>query len=197
MKLYTIGHSNHNFDKFVGLLRVYGIDVLVDVRSTPYSRYSPQFNKDSLLTFLPNQSIGYEYAGKHLGGRPADPSCYKNKVLPEAGADYLHEVDYPQVMLRPWFVKGIHQLVELIHHKTVAIMCSEEDPANCHRHHLIAQYLLAEYPEIDIQHIRGDGTVYGARSILKSVADSPSAHQYLCLRMDDETVHDWIHAKTG
>ena len=182
MKLYTIGHSNHHFDKFAGLLRDHGIELLVDVRSTPYSRYSPHFNKDSFITFLPKHNIEYVYSGKHLGGRPTDPSCYKNKRLPKEGADYLHEVDYPQVMLRPWFVKGIQRLVELTEHNTVAVMCSEEDPANCHRHHLIAQYLLAEYPEIDIQHIRGDGTVYGARSILKSVVDSPAAHQLIMFK---------------
>jgi uncharacterized protein (DUF488 family) len=177
MKLYTIGHSNHSFQKFAGLLQDHGIDMLVDVRSAPYSRYNPHFNKDSFETFLPKNSIEYLYAGKYLGGRPSDPSCYKSKRLPEESADYLHEVDYPEVMLRPWFTKGIQRLIGITEQHTVAVMCSEEDPAACHRHHLIAQYLMIEFPEIEILHIRGDGTVFRARSIRKSVVDPPPAQQ--------------------
>jgi uncharacterized protein (DUF488 family) len=177
MKLFTIGHSNHSIDKFVRLLQDNGIDLLVDVRTAPYSRYNPQFNKESLGAALLRPGIEYAYAGQYLGGRPPDPACYKSRTLPPEGADYLHEVDYPEVMKRPWFIKAMNRLLELAGEQTVAIMCSEENPAECHRHHLIAQYLMAEHPEVDVQHIRGDGTVYGACSILASVDDKPSAEQ--------------------
>jgi len=60
-------------------------------------------------------------------------------------------------MQREWFVRGIERLIEMAYEQTTVIMCSEEDPAHCHRHHLIAKYLLAEYPEIIVRHIRGDG----------------------------------------
>jgi uncharacterized protein (DUF488 family) len=88
----------------------------------------------------------------------------------------LHEVNYSEVMKRPWFIQGIHRLLELAAEQPAAIMCSEEDPAHCHRHHLIAKYLLKEHPEVEVRHIRGDGTVYGARSI-KSSVDEPPAEQ--------------------
>jgi uncharacterized protein (DUF488 family) len=65
-------------------------------------------------------------------------------------------------MRRPWFVQGVNRLLELADEQTTAIMCSEENPAECHRHHLIAQFLMAEHPEVDVRHIRGDGTVFGA-----------------------------------
>ena len=176
MRLFTIGHSNHTIDKLVRLLADNGVDLLVDVRTAPYSRFSPQFNKENLEAALLRPGIEYAHAGKYLGGRPSDPACYKSRMLPPEGTDYLHEVDYPEVMQREWFIKGIDRLFELAAEKTIAIMCTEEDPAECHRHHLIAQYLMGEHPEVEIQHIRADGTVYGARSIHTSV-DKPSVEQ--------------------
>lgn len=178
MKLFTIGHSNHSLEKFIRLLEDNGIMLLVDVRTAPYSRHHPQFNRENLENGLPQRGIQYAYAGQYLGGRPSDPTCYKGHALPPAGegVDYLHEVDYTEVMQRPWFIQGVQRLLELADEQTTAIMCSEENPAECHRHHLIAKYLMAEQPEVDVRHIRGDGTVFGARSILASV-DRPSAEQ--------------------
>lgn len=169
MKIYTIGHSGHTLDKFIQLLKANAITQLVDVRSTPASRFQPQFNKENLEYFLPQNGIQYVFAGKFLGGRPSEPGCYKNRVLPKEETDYLHEVDYPEVMKKTWFIKGIARLLKLAEEHTTSIMCSEEDPSLCHRHHLIAKYFMAEYPEIQVIHIRGDGTVYNAATILTSV----------------------------
>jgi len=173
VKLFTIGHSNHSLDKFIHLLEDNGAMTLVDVRTAPYSRYNPQFNKENLESALSDHGIQYAYAGKYLGGRPSDPSFYKNRVVPVEGADYLHEVDYPEIMKRSWFVQAINRLLELADEQTTVVMCSEENPADCHRHHLIAQYLMAKNPEVDVCHIRGDGTVFGARSIRISVNKPP------------------------
>ena len=169
MKLFTIGHSNHSIEKFSRLLDENGIMILVDVRTAPYSHYNPQFNRENLQNSLALHDIQYAYAGKYLGGRPPDPTCYKSRVLPKEGIDYLHEVDYPEVMKRKWFIQGIQQLLELADQDVTAIMCSEENPAECHRHHLIARYLIAEHSEIDVHHIRGDGTIYRATSVSESV----------------------------
>jgi len=169
MKLFTIGHSAHSPERFVELLNENGVMSLVDVRSAPYSRFHSQFNRENLEQELPQSMIEYAYAGDRLGGRPKDPNCYKSRKLPPDGADYLHEVDYPEMMKRPWFKKGIEGLLTLADQQTTAIMCSEEDPALCHRHHLIAKYILREFPEFSVQHIRGDGNVYAASSILKSL----------------------------
>lgn len=181
MRLFTIGHSVHTLGKFVHLLDENGIMLLVDVRTAPASRYQPQFNKAHLEQALPQHDIQYAFAGKFLGGRPSDASCYKKRTIPPAGADYLHEVDYPEVMKRAWFAQGIQRLLELADEQTTVIMCSEEDPALCHRHHLIAKYLLREHPEVKVQHIRGDGTVFSATSLLVSVetppVDQPSLFQ--------------------
>ena len=176
IKLFTIGHSNHSLEKFIRLLEDNGIMTLVDVRTAPHSRYNPQFNKENLESVLPQRGIQYAHAGRFLGGRPSDPTCYKSRALPAEGADYLHEVDYPEVMQRKWFVQGIDRLLELADEQTTAIMCSEEDPAECHRHHLIARFLMAEHPEVNVRHIRGDGSVFGAKSLHLSL-DEPAAEQ--------------------
>lgn len=173
MKIYTIGHSNHTLEKFIQILTANEIQTLVDVRTAPASRFQPQFNKENLEYFLPQNGIEYTYGGKFLGGRPSDPSCYKHRRLPQEGVDYLHEVDYPEVMKKPWFQKSIDHLVKLAEEKKIAIMCSEEDPATCHRHHLIAKYIMQEIPEIDVLHIRKDGTLINAKTILASVNTEP------------------------
>ena len=177
MLLYTIGHSNHSVGDFIQLLDDNGVMVLVDVRTTPLSRYVTQFNRDNLEHVLPEHQIEYVYAGKFLGGRPADPGCYKKRSLPAEGVDYLHEVDYPEVMKRDWFLKGIERLLQLADEQTTAIMCTEEDPAQCHRHHLITKYLLQAHPEVTVKHIRGDGSVFNAASLRGSVDDKPEPEQ--------------------
>lgn len=176
MKLYTIGHSHQSLDKLIQLLEDRGIRLLVDVRSAPYSRYSPQFNKENLESQLLRRGIQYAFAGKYLGGRPTDPGCYKSRQLPGDGADYLHEVDYPEVMKREWFRRGIVRLLELGSEQTTAILCSEEDPTHCHRHHLIARYLRVNYPDVKIIHLRSDGRAYSANTLVASVS-APVTHQ--------------------
>ena len=145
--IYTIGHSNVKFEKFLSLLK--GIEVLVDVRSIPFSRYASQFNIENIKRELESVEIEYvfmedEYVGNVLGGRPRDDECYTNK-----------KVIYECVMKKDWYKKGISALIDLANKKRTVIMCSEEDPYKCHRHHLITQSLLKE--GVTVFHIRGNG----------------------------------------
>jgi uncharacterized protein (DUF488 family) len=179
MRLYTIGHSNHSLSALVGLLDGREIVNLVDVRTDPYSRYNPQFNKETLEYELPRLKIRYLFMGKVLGGRPDDPKLYKHRASRSGEVDFLHEVDYPQIMRRDWFQQGIQELLDLAELDNTAIMCSEEDPAECHRHHLIAKYIMEKFPEVEVRHIRGDGKEFGAKSILKSVNDPPAVQDSL------------------
>ncbi|HEX9091172.1 MAG TPA: DUF488 domain-containing protein [Anaerolineales bacterium] len=181
MDLYTIGHSNLPLDRFIQLLQTYSIQLLVDVRSTPYSRFNPQFNQTALQNSLSEQTIEYFYLGNDLGGRPKDPDVYHHHAIPKAGKDYFKEIDYAAVMQRPWFTQGIQQLLELANRKRTAILCSEEDPARCHRHHLIARYILDTLPEVNVMHIRKDGSLQEARSLI-SPADAPGADQLSFLK---------------
>ncbi len=76
--IYTIGHSTHEAGKFVSLLQRHRVDLLIDVRSTPYSRRNPQFNRENLIETLQEHSIDYEFLGQELGARSEDSNCYEN-----------------------------------------------------------------------------------------------------------------------
>ncbi|GAB4506435.1 MAG: DUF488 domain-containing protein [Anaerolineales bacterium] len=175
--IYTIGHSNHSVEDFIALLEDKGITLLVDVRLSPYSRYCPQFNKETLAHALRAHDIEYAHAGQYLGGRPRDATCYKKRAIPPEGADYLHEVDYQEVMKREWFRQGIQRLLELAEEHVAAVMCSEEDPRQCHRHYLIAVYLKHNHPEVEVIHIRGDGNEFRARDLPDEVPEVTQAEQ--------------------
>ncbi len=155
MELYTIGHSNVPLETFIALLRQHNIRNLVDVRSSPHSRYAEWFNKEYLEKPLRLAGITYLYAAESLGGRPKDPTCYRDGKLPDAKGDYTHLVNYDEVRRRDWFQKGITRLLQLASENPTAVMCSEEDPWRCHRQLLIAAELLSR--GIVARHIRGTG----------------------------------------
>ncbi len=134
--VYTIGHSNHPIETFIDLLKAYHIQELVDVRSIPKSRHNPQFNLDLLADVLNKNKIGYVHI-KELGGfhRPVADSI-------NTGWEHPSFKGYADYMQTPEFEKGMHKLMELVSQKTVAIMCAEAVPWQCHRR-LIADALLA------------------------------------------------------
>ncbi len=145
--LFTVGHSNHPPEVFVGLLKRHEIQVLVDVRSYPYSRYVRHFNKEELSSALRAHGINYLYMGKELGGRPDEEDFY----------DEEGHVLYSRLAESPVFLGGIERLEKGIRQFRVAILCSEENPAVCHRHLLICR-VMAQRGTM-IRHIRGDGTI--------------------------------------
>lgn len=140
-KIYTIGHSNKDFAGFVALLHQVGVKALVDVRSAPYSRFAPQFSRDQLVPALEKEGIQYRFAGKHLGGRPNDPTCYKSGHVPVGKADYLHDVDYAELARKEWYQHAIDRLIAIAAQTPTVIMCSEEDHHKCHRYHLLTRTL--------------------------------------------------------
>ena len=146
MSVFTIGHSTHALDSFVGLLRRHGVDEVADVRSTPYSRFNPQFNRDSLANNLVPHGIGYVFLGRELGGRPDDPACYENG-----------RIRYDRVAASPVFQRGLDRVIQDAAARSVAIMCAEKEPLECHRTLLVAQALGVR--NVAVQHIRADGTL--------------------------------------
>jgi uncharacterized protein (DUF488 family) len=131
----------------VDLLRQHGIQVLVDTRSSPYSRYSPQFDRESLRELLTNLQIKYLYLGDIVGGRPRDEACY----------DAEGRVLYGRVARQTSFQEAVTRLRQGADEFRIALLCSEEDPAHCHRRLLVSRVLMAE--GVEISHIRGDGTL--------------------------------------
>ena len=167
MQLYTIGHSAHPIEKFIGLLKAHQIETLVDVRSVPASRWHPQYNKATLDKALAKNQIDYVFAGQQLGGRPKDPTCYEPEASGEKGAKHPR-ANYTEIMKRAWFVQGISDLVAQIKKGSTAILCSEAEPLRCHRHALIAKFLQETHPNITVQHIRKDGSLVSARELFKA-----------------------------
>lgn len=174
LTIYSIGHSNLETNKFLNLLKQFEIEIVVDVRSSPYSRYTSQFNRETLVHNLEREEIAYHFLGDSLGGRPQDPTCYKDNQVPEGRADYLQLVDYPAVMTKDWFKSGLLELIEIGFQSKTAILCSEGDPSTCHRHHLVGKALREQ--EVDVQHILKDGILLSARQI-KDLPGDPPAEQ--------------------
>lgn len=145
--LYSIGHSNHPLQHFLDLLGEHGIEALVDVRSIPSSRYSPHFSRAPLERALTRAGIQYVYMGRDLGGRPEGAEFY----------DTAGKVLYARVARSPLFQERIDRLVANFVQQRTAIMCSEEDPAMCHRHLLLGRVLARR--EVPLLHIRGDGRI--------------------------------------
>jgi uncharacterized protein (DUF488 family) len=163
MDLYTLGHSAHPIERFLGLLAAYEIRMLADVRTVPASRFHPQYGKRALEMALTGAGIAYVYLGEGLGGRPADASLYPPEV-DHPVKDRPHPMpDFSLVMQREFFTRGIEELLALAGGQRTAILCSEEDPARCHRQLLIAVYLARHAPDVHVWHIRGSGALEDAR----------------------------------
>jgi uncharacterized protein (DUF488 family) len=152
--VYSIGHSNHDLDAFIDLLQPYGIDTLVDVRSHPYSRWVPAFNREVLSRALEEAGLTYLFMGDALGGRPADPSFYDP-------GQAEGRPNYDRVAEAPGFRAAIEELLALARTGVVAMMCSEGDHQNCHRALLITPSLLALGARVI--HIQPDGRAVEAR----------------------------------
>ena len=144
----TIGHSNHAIADFLRLLRQHAVGVVADVRSAPYSRFSPHFNREALRGELRGAAIGYTYLGSELGGRSDDPKCYRNG-----------RICYGSVARTQRFKDGLRRLTAdlakgMAEHR-IALMCAEKEPLHCHRALLVAPALHAE--GVEISHIHADG----------------------------------------
>jgi len=145
-QIFTIGHSTHSLDSFLAVLKAHEVSTVGDVRSAPYSRFNPVFNREPLKQELKDRGIYYVFLGKELGGRPSDPACY------ERG-----RADYVKMAATDLFRTGLQRVLEGSVSHRIALMCSEADPLDCHRTLLVARALAER--GVSIAHIRRDGTV--------------------------------------
>ena len=143
----TIGHSNHPPEVFINLLVRHGVDEVIDVRSAPYSRYTPQFNYEEIQQMLDDIGIGYTYLGGELGGRPADRSCY----------DTDGRVQYNRVAATDTFDDALRQVMRTADENRPALMCTEKEPLECHRTLLVARALADR--EVAVAHVHSDGSL--------------------------------------
>lgn len=128
--ILTIGHSTHSRERFSNLLQRAEVNAVADVRSSPFSRHTPQFSQAQLKHWLKQQGTAYVFLGRELGGRPENPSLFSDGVA-----------DYEAMARTDAFSEGINRLIKGAEHHLIAMMCSEHDPLDCHRCLLVARRL--------------------------------------------------------
>lgn len=142
--LFTVGHSTHPIEVFVGLLKQHGITALADVRSHPYSRHFPQYSQEALKAALAREQIAYVFLGKELGARSENPACYRQG-----------KVQYELLAQEPQFAVGLERLRTGMERFRIALMCAEKDPLDCHRAVLVARRVYES--GTPVEHIHADG----------------------------------------
>jgi uncharacterized protein (DUF488 family) len=145
--IFTIGHSNKNTEQIISWLKKNNIEILVDVRSVPYSRYVPQANREAIQLASNDAGIKYVFMGDNLGGRPAGIET----------KDKSGNCDYSKLASTDKFREGLKHLFKSAEENTLCVLCSEEDPAKCHRGLLISRELAKL--GIEVWHIRHDGSI--------------------------------------
>ena len=152
-KIYTIGHSNHEIKTFINLLKTKKIDMIVDVRSAPFSKMYPHFNRDTLESVLKDNKTGYLFLGDLIGGRSRNRSDYENG-----------QVVYSRLASKDDYQATIKRVLDGSAKFQIALMCSEKEPLDCHRTLLVSQSLSDLGVEVD--HIHADGKIESQSDVL-------------------------------
>jgi uncharacterized protein (DUF488 family) len=158
--IHSIGHSNHPIQDFLDLLQRHGITAIADVRSTPYSRFNPQFRREKLQASLAQAGIQYVFLGEELGARSQDPACY----------DADGRVSYARLARTELFRRGIERLKSGMTQHRMSLMCAEREPLDCHRTILVAREL--EREGIPVSHILSDGSLESHEHAMQRLATS-------------------------
>jgi len=143
--IFTIGHSTHAIGRFIKLLENHRITAICDVRSRPYSRMNPQFNREPLKQALAAADIKYVFLGRELGARSEDKHCYKDG-----------RVQYSLLAQTALFKQGLERVLAGAQEYRVALMCAEKEPLECHRTILVSRHL--SKIGATIRHILADGS---------------------------------------
>ena len=183
-RVLTVGHSNHPLETFVSLLQQHGVETLADVRSTPYSRFNPQFNRKSLGAALQAHGIAYRFMGQALGGRPEDRSCYEDG-----------RVRYDRLAGTSLYREGIEQVVETAGVERLALMCAEKEPLDCHRTLLVGRSLAGR--GVAVTHILADGTLEPHDDAMDRLLDSANLPRGDLLHSREELIAEALALKEG
>ena len=172
--LYTMGHSTHVFEAFLGLLRQYEIQVVADVRSSPYSRHASQFNKEDLERQLLDGGLVYKFLGHVLGGRPQDSQFYDSEGY----------VLYDRIAASPPFHQEMIALLQQAADQRTVLLCGEEDPIECHRRLMLAR--VAQDRGCEVFHIRGDGRLQSETAMAEEERFRRTKGQLFLFASEDE-----------
>lgn len=158
--LFTIGHTQHKIENFLGLLMKYDINYILDVRSTPYSKYAEQFNRENIKKSLSDKNIIYSFTGNYFGARQAELSLYSKEGF----------LDFEKVRNTANFKKGFENvMLGLQKSNNIALMCTEKDPFDCHRTIMVARAF--DLAGVDVNHILSDGSVQNQEILNRRLLD--------------------------
>jgi hypothetical protein len=153
--LYSIGYGDRTLDQLIAVLQSHQIEYVIDVRSAPYSKFKPEFSRQTLELALKNRGLRYVFMGDLLGGQPKDTDCYVHG-----------KVDYDKLQTKPFFHAGIQRLKTAYAQQIrAALMCSEGRPEQCHRSKLIGEALLAL--DVPLCHIDEQGQLLTQPEVIK------------------------------
>lgn len=157
--IYSIGHGQKTQEEFLAELKSFNIHFVVDVRTTPYSKWATQFNQGTIEIWLQQNRIRYIYLGDYIGGRPKNDFCYDEEGY----------FDYHKMAEEQSFQIGLHRLVDANSKNCrVAVMCSESDPSECHRSKLIGRELYFVH-QISMNHIVAINKTIRQEEIMKTL----------------------------
>lgn len=176
--VYSIGHSTHSIDAFVALLQEARVAAIADVRSTPYSRWRPQFNRDALRDSLAEHGVAYVFLGAELGGRGTDGST----------RDEHGRVQYRYIAESAVFREGLRRVRAGSERMRLALMCAESEPLDCHRGILISRLLVAQ--GMRVLHIHADGQLETHRDAETRLLRLVGLHEWDLLRTEDQILAD-------
>ena len=151
-KVLTVGHSTLSYEQFLTLIRSAGVTAIADVRSAPYSRHFPHFNRETLRKELKLDGVAYVFLGEELGGRPKESSYFCDGIA-----------DYEKMAKAPSFALGIKRVKEGAERYRIALMCSEHNPLDCHRCLLVGRVLKEQ--GISVEHIIWNGELRSQTAI--------------------------------
>lgn len=171
--ILTIGHSTHSAEVFLALLRQHGVEVVADVRSSPFSRFNPQFNRENLEHSLRSGGIRYVFLGRELGARSEDPSCYEDG-----------RVQYVRLARTALFQSGLDRVILGAQRYRIALMCAEKEPLECHRTLLVARALAARGQTVE--HIHADGHLESHAAAIERLLDVVGVPKQDLFRSHDE-----------
>ena len=174
--VFTIGHSNRPIEDLIALLQRNAITAVVDVRSQPYSRMYPQFNRDPLEDTLKRAGIHYIFLGKELGARTDDSNCYDNG-----------RVRYARLAQTKLFQHGLDRVqAGAAKGYIIAILCAEKQPLECHRMVLISRWLAER--GVEVKHIVSEELVESHEQSLERLMQELSLGSMHLFRNSEELV---------
>ena len=148
MEIFAIGHSNYPYDKLIEMIKKYGIDCVVDIRETPYSKYNTQYNREVLRENLKSSGFTYVYMGHEFGAKRQTKESYNDDGY----------ADFEKVIKEESFLKGIERITKgLQMGYKIVLLGAMQEPIRCHRSIMLGKYLNEK--GFDVKYIMHEGNI--------------------------------------